>query len=79
MYATPDSKPELYLNHHTHGDEHSLLLGQSDGRLVRRDLRSADVSSLRLSEQCLRFLSVHPSRPHCLAVVERPRSAGDAC
>ena len=72
MYATPDG--DLYLNHHAHCGAHDLLLGQSDGKLIRRDLRTPpDVSSKQqLGERGLRFLSVHPSREHCLAAVERP-------
>ncbi|XP_043229356.1 WD repeat-containing protein 76-like [Amphibalanus amphitrite] len=75
VYAPPDSQPDLFLNHHTHMNENILLLGRSDGRLVQRDLRTPDSTSLRLSDRGgLRYLNVHPSREHCLAVVERPNT-----
>ncbi|XP_037069086.1 WD repeat-containing protein 76-like [Pollicipes pollicipes] len=71
VYATAGSE-DLYLIHHAHVGAAGLLIGRSDGQLVRVDLRSSDSVLHRVGSGDVRYISVHPSREHTVVTVERP-------
>lgn len=73
VYATPDN--DTYLMHHAHLGTSSLLIGQSDGRLVQVDLRSGEAVKHRLGDRGVRWVNVHPTREHTFVTAQKPRWA----